>query len=61
MARRIDHQSRSYLWIPEDCKKLRGILVLCANVPEMMLSGHERIRKVCRDNDLGIVWCPSPS
>ena len=32
--------------------------MLCANVPEMMLAGHEQIRKVCRENDLGIVWCP---
>ena len=50
--------ARAYLWIPEDCKKLRGIIVLCANVPEMMLAGHEGIRKVCRENALGIVWCP---
>jgi hypothetical protein len=50
--------ARAYLWVPEECKKLRGILVLCANVPEMMLAGHEQIRKVCRENDLGIVWCP---
>ena len=50
--------ARAYLWVPEDCKKLRGIIVLCANVPEMMLAGHEGIRKVCRENDLGIVWCP---
>jgi hypothetical protein len=51
-------QSRAYLWVPEECKKLRGILVLCANVPEMMLAGHPEIRRVCRENDLGIVWCP---
>ena len=50
--------ARAYLWVPEECKKLRGILVLCANVPEMMLAGHSEIRKVCRENDLGIVWCP---
>jgi hypothetical protein len=25
--------ARAYLWVPEECKKLRGILVLCANVP----------------------------
>lgn len=50
--------ARAYLWVPEECKKLRGILVLCANVPEMMLAGHEQIRKVCRENNLGIIWCP---
>lgn len=47
----------AYLWIPEDCKKLRGLLILCANVPEHMLVGHPAIRAVCAANDLGIVWC----
>jgi hypothetical protein len=51
-------KASAYLWVPEECKKLRGILVLCANVPEMMLAGHPEIRKVCRENDLGIIWCP---
>ena len=51
-------KARAYLWIPEDCKKVRGLIILCANVPEMMLAGHESIRKVCRDDDLAIVWCP---
>ena len=55
---KIKTTARAYLWVPEECKKLRGILVLCANVPEMMLAGHPEIRKVCRENDLGIVWCP---
>jgi hypothetical protein len=50
-------KATAYLWIPEQCKKVRGLLILCANVPENMLSGHPAIRKVCTDNDLGIVWC----
>ena len=50
--------ARSYLWIPEECKKLKGLLILCANVPEQMLAGHEAMRKACAENDLGIVWCP---
>jgi len=45
-----------YLWIPENCKKLRGLLILCTNVPEHMLVGHAAIRKACEDNDLGIIW-----
>ena len=48
--------ARSYLWIPEECKKLKGLLILCANVPEQMLAGHEAMRKACAENDLGIVW-----
>lgn len=50
--------ARAYLWVPEECRKLRGLLILCSNVPEQMLAGHEEIRKVCRENGLGIVWCP---
>lgn len=45
-----------YLWIPENCKKLRGLIILCTNVPEQMLVGHAAIRKACKSNDLGIIW-----
>lgn len=45
-----------YLWIPESCVQLRGLLIMGANVPEHMLVGHAAIRKVCADNNLGIIW-----
>ncbi len=45
-----------YLWIPENCKKLRGLVIMCSNVPEHMLVGHAAIRKACEANDLGIIW-----
>ncbi len=45
-----------YLWVPENCKKLRGLVILCTNVPEHMLVGHASIRKACETNDLGIIW-----
>jgi hypothetical protein len=50
-------KSTAYLWIPENCKKLRGLLVLCTNVPEHRLVGHPTIRAACEKNQLGIVWC----
>jgi hypothetical protein len=49
--------STSYLWIPENCTKLKGLLILCTNVPEHRLVGHPAIRNVCKENNLGIVWC----
>ena len=49
-------KATSYLWIPENCKRVRGLLILCSNVPEHRLVGHEAIRQVCAANDLGIVW-----
>ena len=48
--------STAYLWLPDNCAKLRGLLILGANVPEHMLVGHSSIREVCAKNDLGIVW-----
>jgi hypothetical protein len=51
------NNASAYLWIPENCKKVRGLLILCANVPEHRLVGHPAIREVCAKNDLGIVWC----
>lgn len=50
-------KASAYLWIPEQCARLRGLLILCANVPEHRLVGHPAIREVCAANDLGIVWC----
>lgn len=47
----------AYLWIPENCRRLRGLLILGENVPEHGLVGHPAIRAACSANDLGIVWC----
>jgi hypothetical protein len=49
-------KATSYLWIPESCTRVRGLLILCANVPEHRLVGHEAIRKVCAAHDLAMVW-----
>ncbi len=50
------NSSTAYLWIPETCARVRGLLVLGANVPEHMLVGHEAIRAACARHDIGIVW-----
>ena len=47
----------AYLWIPENCIRLKGLLVLCRNVTEHTLVGHPAIREICRKNNLGILWC----
>lgn len=53
---REERRATCYLWIPETCKRLRGLLVLGENVPEHRLVGHELIRRMCSSNDLGILW-----
>lgn len=45
-----------YLWIPETCARVRGVVILATNVPEHRLVGHEAIRRACRENDLALVW-----
>lgn len=47
----------AYLWIPEKCVRLRGLLVLGENVTEHGLVGNPAIRAACERSDLGIVWC----
>lgn len=49
-------KATSYLWIPENCERVRGLLILCANVPEHALVGDKLIRRVCTANGLAIVW-----
>lgn len=46
----------AYLWIPDHCQRLRGLLILGQNVTEHTLVGHPAIRAVCAANDLGIIW-----
>jgi hypothetical protein len=49
-------QGTLYLWVPETCRKLRGIVILATNVPEHMLANHTAIRCACAENDLGLIW-----
>jgi len=46
----------AYLWIPENCRKVRGLLIFGQNVPEGLIAAHSAIRKACADNDLAIVF-----
>ncbi len=50
-------KTTAYLWIPEKCERLRGLLILGENVTEHGLVGHPAIREACGSSDLGIVWC----
>lgn len=49
-------QATAYLWIPEHCRHLRGLIIMGTNVPEQMLVENPAIRRVASANDLGIVW-----
>ena len=49
-------RATAYLWIPEHCQHLRGLIIMGTNVPEQMLVENPAIRRVASANDLGIVW-----
>lgn len=46
----------AYLWIPESCQRLRGLLIMGANVPEHRLAGHPAIRQACAAHDMGLLF-----
>ena len=47
---------RIYLWIPEDCKRLRGIVLVKKNMIEVGISDDPVFREACRHQRVGIMW-----
>ncbi|MEI7421875.1 MAG: hypothetical protein WCK18_07260 [Prolixibacteraceae bacterium] len=48
--------SDDYLWIPPNCKRLRGVLVFAQNVPEQWLAGLPVIRAACQKTNMAILF-----
>jgi len=48
-------ERRVFLWIPPDCKHVRGLVVACQNMLEKPLLERSAFRDACAENDLGIV------
>jgi hypothetical protein len=46
---------RAFLWVPPDCKQVRGLVVACHNMIEKSLFERSAFRAACAENDLGIV------
>jgi hypothetical protein len=47
---------RIYLWIPEDCKRVRGIVLAMKNMIENGLTDDPVVREACRHQRVGIMW-----
>ena len=47
---------RVYLWIPEDCKRIRGLILDMQYVAENYNIDQECVREVCRQELIGILW-----
>lgn len=46
----------AYLWIPEHCRTVRGLLLAQQNVAEQAFAETPAIRQACREVDMAIVW-----
>jgi hypothetical protein len=51
-----DSDHRAYLWIPQQCKHVRGVLIGAQNMQEEPFFQDALIRKTCAECGLGIVW-----
>ena len=47
---------RIYLWIPEDCKRVRGIVLVQKNLIETGITDDSVVREACRHQRVGILW-----
>ena len=51
-----DPLRRAYLWIPENCSHVRGVIIGIQNMLEEPMFADPTIRKAAADAELGIVW-----
>jgi hypothetical protein len=49
-------ERRAYLWIPEKCRHVRGVMFGLQNMKEQNMFEDPVIRQACTGCDLGIVW-----
>jgi hypothetical protein len=51
-----DPLRRAYLWIPDDCRRVRGVLIGIQNMLEQEIFADPAIRKAAAAESLAIVW-----
>ena len=51
-----DPQRRAYLWIPENCQHVRGVIIGVQNMLEQLIFEDPDIRRAAADSGLAIMW-----
>jgi hypothetical protein len=51
-----EEDRRVYLWIPEDCTRIRGLVMAMKNLNEPGIIGNPAFREACRQERIGIVF-----
>jgi hypothetical protein len=59
-AKKNNGTSRAFLWIPEDCKKVRGVVVAQNNMEEQSILERKRFRNAMSELGFAEIWV-SPS
>ena len=47
---------RAYLWIPEKCQRIRGLVVDMNNLTESFIIENAAVREACAQERVGILW-----
>jgi hypothetical protein len=47
---------RAYLWVPPDCKQIRGVIISLSNLLERRWLEDPQIRKTAAKEGLGMIW-----
>jgi len=55
-AKNGEPNRRIFLWIPEDCKRVRGIVLAMKNLSEIGITDDPAFREACRNQQVGILW-----
>lgn len=55
-----DPAARAFLWIPENCKKVKGVVVTQNNMEELSIVENDYFRKAMGDLSFAIVWVSPP-
>lgn len=55
-AREGNGSARAYLWIPENCKKVKGVIVAQNNMEELSILENAKFRKAMSDLGFAEIW-----
>ncbi len=59
-SRESKHHPRAYLWIPDNCRQVRAVVVGDQNMEEQQIFESDQFRKICSDLNFAIVWIAPP-
>jgi hypothetical protein len=55
-----DDHPRAFLWIPPDCRRVRGVIVGQHNMIEEGILEHPALRKALAETGMAAVWVSPP-